>query len=185
MSLLTCLIAVFSVVIIASPVPDDAEVDFPSSLNGITDFSFGSYPPPPQVLGGNIASQDASVLALGDSQDLSTTWGDLVPTTPQSDTLSHLMFDSNGNLLAQAHFEDQISSPPKSDTLTPFQKYQHAECRGTKSVCCAGIGIDIFYNEQPGVPLPCSDSMQFFFPFSFLFYKQHRAYSSQRKHQND
>lgn len=179
MSLLTCLIAVFSVVvIIASPVPD-AE----SPLNGITDFSFGSYrrppPPPHQILGGNIiASQgddDASsvpvpVLVPGDSQDLSTALGwDLATTTtsPQSDTLSQLMYDSNGNLLAQAHFEDQLSSPPKkSDTPTPFQKYWHAECGGTKSVCCSGIGIDASYNEQPGVPLPCSDSMQ----LSFLFF---------------
>ncbi len=182
MGLLTCLIAVFSVVvIIASPVPD-AEVDFPSPLNGITDFSFGSYrrPPPHQILGGNIiASQDASsVLVLGDSQDLSTGWGDLATTTttttpPQSDALSQLMYDSNGNLLAQAHFEDQVSSPPKSGTPTPFQIYWHAECGGTKSVCCSGIGIDTSYNEQPGVPLPCSDSMQrsslFFFFFFFFF----------------
>lgn len=193
MRLLTCLIAaVFSVVTIASPVPNAEFVDFPSPLNnGNTAYSsVGSYyhHPPPEsppsspplgILGGNnMASQDTSSSSvLGDSQDLSTSWGDQATRRPQSDKLSSLMyeyeydsdsdFNGNGNLfLAQAHLEDQISSPPKSsDTQIPFQKYQQAECGGTKSVCCSGIGIDTLYNEQPGVPLPCSDSMQIFFSF--------------------
>lgn len=181
--LLTSLIAVFSsVVIIASPVPDASEsgVEFPIPLNGITDFNnFGAYSPPPQIHGGSQAAEEV----LGDSQDLSTAWGDPAPkTTPQSDTLSpqQLMFDSsNGNLLAQAaNFEDQISSSP---TQNPFQKYKDAECGGTNSVCCSGNRIvDPYYDGQPGLPLPCSDSMQ-----NFLFlspppstYKQiKKAYS--------
>lgn len=157
MSLLICLIAVLSVVTTASPVPD-AEVGLPSPLNAITDLGFGSYPSPPQNLGGNIASQDALVLA--DIQDLSTAWQKIAPI-PQSYTLAQPIFDSNSNHLAQAHFEDEKSSSSKSGTPTPFQKYWHAECGGTQSVCCSGIGIDISNNEQPGVPLPCSDSMQF------------------------
>lgn len=202
MRLLICLIAVFSVVTIASPVPDAEFLDFPSSLNGITaDFSVGRYlpppPPPPQpqlppppptlgILGGNLASQDDTSSVLGDGQDLSTAWGDLATTRPQSDTLSPLMYDStNGNqFLAQAHFEDQISSLPKSDTPTPFQTYKHAECGGTKSVCCSGTGIDTSYSEQPGVPLPCSDSMQIFFfllPRPPPSTEQQRAYSSQKE----
>lgn len=198
MRLLICLIAVFSVVTIASPVPDAEFVDFPFGITA--DFNVGGYlpPPPPQppppppptlgILGGNIASQDTPSV-LGDSQDLSTVWGDLATTRPQSDTLSPLKYDStNGNhFLAQAHFEDQISSLPKSDTPTPFQKYKHAECGGTKSVCCSGTGIDTSYSEQPGVPLPCSDSMQnFLFPFPPLpptppSTEQQRAYSSQKE----
>lgn len=178
--LLTCLIAAFSsVVIIASPVPDASEpgVEFPIPLNGITDFNFGDYSSPPQIHGGSQAAEEV----LGDSQDLSTAWGDPAPKTPQSDTLSpqQLMFDSsNGNLLAQAaNFEDQISSSP---TQNPFQKYKDAECGGTKSVCCSGNRIDTSYDEQPGVPLPCSDSMQnFLFLSPPLFYIQanKKAYS--------
>lgn len=185
--LLTCLIAFSSVeTIIASPVPDassESGVEFPIPLNdnGITtDFiSFGGYPsPPPKILGGGnniIASQAAESVLLGDDshQDLSTAWGEdlAAPTTPQSSDTTlfssqQLMFDStNGYLPAQAaNFADQISSSP---TQTPFQIYKDAECGGTKSVCCSGIGIDTSY--QPGVPLPCSDSMKIFFPSSPSF----------------
>lgn len=179
MSLLTCLLAVLSAVTIASPVPD-AEVGFsPSpSLNGIPDFDFGSYlpPPPPQNenVGGNIiASQDA--LVFGDSEDLLTTafgGGNSYLAAPiaQSDTLEQPILDSNGILLAQTHFEDEKSSSSKSDTTTPFQKYLNAECGGTKSVCCSGIRINTSNNEQPGVPLPCSESMQYSYLFFLLFF---------------
>lgn len=176
MRLLTWLFAVLSVAI-ASPVPE-AESGFPSPLKGISGFGFESYPQPPQNLGGSIASQDASVV-FGNSQDLSTAWGNLAPT-PQPDMLAQPMFDSNDNLIVQAQFEDEKSNPAKSDTPTPFQKYWHAECGGTKSVCCSGIRIETSYDEQPGVPLPCSDSMQY--SLFYFFYKQQMTYSSQRKH---
>ena len=189
--LLTYLIALFLVVTIASPVPDaESGVEFPIPLNdGITtDFiSFGGYSPPPppphpQILGGNndnIASQAAESVLGDDSQDLSTAWGEDLAPTPQSDTFSQLMFEPNrSKLLAQAHFEDQIYSSQKSDTTqTPFQRYKDAECGGTKSVCCSGIRIDNSYDEPPGVPLPCSDSMQFSFisPPPPSFYKQQKG----------
>lgn len=99
MSLLICLLAVLSVAI-ASPVPD-AESNFPSPLKGIADFNFGSYPPPPQDVGGIIASQGASV--LGDNQDLSTGWDNLA-LIPQSDTSAYPMLDSNGNLIVQSYY---------------------------------------------------------------------------------
>lgn len=161
MCLLTCLLVVLSVVI-ASPVPD-AELDFPSPLKGITGVSFGSYLPPPQNSGGNIASQDASV--LGGNQDISTALDNLAPI-PQPDTLAHPMIESNGNLIAQSFSQTENYGSQNSNTPTPFQKYLHAECGGTISVCCSGTGIDA--DEQPGVPLPCSDSMHFFFYLSFL-----------------
>lgn len=166
MGLLTCLLAVLSVVI-ASPVPD-AELDFPSPLKGITCVSFGSYLPPPQNFGGNIASQDASV--LGGNQDISTASGDLAPIT-QPDTLAHPMFESNGNLIAQSFSLAENYGSQNSNTPTPFQIYLSAECEGTRSVCCSGTEIDA--DEQPGVPLPCSDSMHFFFYLSFL-QRQHK-----------
>lgn len=178
MRLLTCLLAVLSVAI-ASPVPE-ADSGFPSPLNGITEFGFESYPQLPQNLGGNIASQDASVVP-SNSQDLSTGWGNLAPT-PQTDTLAQPMFDSNDNLIVQAYFEDEKSDPPKFDTPTPFQKYWHAECGGTKSVCCSGIRIETSYDEQPGVPLPCSDSMQYSLFFIFLQVTNGSFFT--RKHQN-
>lgn len=165
MDLLTCLLAVLSVVI-ASPVPD-AELEFPS-LKGITVVGFGSYPPLPQNFGGDIASQGAS--DLGDNQDISTAWGNLAPV-PQPDTLAHPMFDSTGNLRAQSFSQAENYDSRTSNTPTPFQTYLNAACAGTRSVCCSDTGIDA--DEQPGVPLPCSDSMPFFFYLSFL-QKQHK-----------
>lgn len=160
MSLLICLLAVLSVAI-ASPVPD-AESNFPSPLKGIADFNFGSYPPPPQDVGGIIASQGASV--LGDNQDLSTGWDNLAPI-PQSDTSAHPMLDSNGNLIVQSYSQERKYGSQNSNTRTTFQDYLRAECGGTKSVCCSGTDIDA--DEPPGVPLPCSDSMHSFFVFFF------------------
>lgn len=166
MDLLTCLLAVLSVVI-ASPVPD-AELEFPSPLKGITVVGFGSYPPLSQNFGGDIASQGAS--DLGDNQDISTAWGNLAPV-PQPDTLAHPMFDSTGNLRAQSFSQAENYGSRTSNTQTPFQTYLNAACAGTRSVCCSDTGIDA--DEQPGVPLPCSDSMHFFFYLSFL-QKQHK-----------
>ena len=154
MSLLTCLLAVLSVAI-ASPVLD-AELDFPSPLKEITDLRFGAYPPPSQNVGDDIASQDASV--LGDNQDLSSAWGQAPILQP--DALAHPMF---GNLMAQSYSQEENSGSSNSNKPTPFQIYLQAKCRGTTSVCCSGTGIDA--DEQPGVPLPCSESMHSFFNF--------------------
>ena len=168
MGLLTCLLAVLSVVI-ASPVPvPDAELEFPSPLQVVTVVSFGSYPPPSPNFGGDIASQDAS--DLGDNQDISTAWGSLAPI-PQPDTLAHPMFDSTGNLIAQSFSQAENYGSQNSNSPTPFQTYLRAKCGGTRSVCCSDTGIDA--DEQPGVPLPCSDSMHFFF-YLFSLHIQHK-----------
>lgn len=166
MDLLTCLLAVL-LVVIASPVPGP-ELEFPSPLKGITVVGFGSYPPLPQNFDGDIASQGAS--DLGDNQDISIAWGNLAPVS-QPDTQAHPIFDSTGNLRAQSFSLAENYGSRNSNTPTPFQNYLHAACAGTRSVCCSDTGIDA--DEQPGVPLPCSDSMYFFFYLSFL-QKQHK-----------